>query len=37
MWEYEDVTEDMGKDFCKDIGALYNRTSAKNGTGIDVI
>jgi hypothetical protein len=36
MWEYEDITEEMGKEFAKEIGAIHYRTSAKNGTGIDV-
>jgi hypothetical protein len=37
MWEYEDIDEQTGKDFANEIGALFFRTSAKNGTGIDVI
>jgi hypothetical protein len=36
MWEYEDVPENSAKELSNEIGALFNKTSAKNGTGIDV-
>jgi hypothetical protein len=36
MYEYEEVKENDGKLFAKEINALFSQTSAKNCTGIDV-
>ena len=33
MYQYEEVTDNEGKDFAKELNAIYKRTSAKNQTG----
>jgi len=38
LYEYEDIVpEQLGKNFAKEINALFIETSAKSATGIDVI
>ena len=33
MYQYEEVSDNEGKDFAKELNAIYKRTSAKNQTG----
>ena len=33
MYQYEEVSDNEGKDFAKELNAIYKRTSAKNPTG----
>ena len=35
MYEYEEVTEQEAKAFAKDIGAIFQTTSAKLSNGVD--
>lgn len=35
MYENEEVDENEGRAFAKEIGAIFRNTSAKNATGID--
>ncbi len=37
MFEYEEITQQIGTDFAKEIEAGYFETSAKMGEGIQVI
>ena len=36
LYQYEDVPESTGKNFAKEINALFIQTSAKSSAGIDV-
>jgi hypothetical protein len=36
LYQYEDVPELTGKNFAKEINALFIQTSAKSAAGIDV-
>jgi hypothetical protein len=36
MSEYEEVSQDVGKEYAKDIGGSFFQTSAMNAIGIDV-
>jgi stress-induced morphogen len=36
IYQYEDVPESVGKNFAKEINALFIQTSAKSSAGIDV-
>ena len=33
MYQFEEVSDDEGRSFAKDLNAIYKRTSAKNQTG----
>jgi hypothetical protein len=33
MYQFEEVTDDEGREFAKELDAIYKRTSAKNQTG----
>eukprot|EP00340_Litonotus_pictus_P001207 CAMPEP_0170520132 /NCGR_PEP_ID=MMETSP0209-20121228/5372_1 /TAXON_ID=665100 ORGANISM="Litonotus pictus, Strain P1" /NCGR_SAMPLE_ID=MMETSP0209 /ASSEMBLY_ACC=CAM_ASM_000301 /LENGTH=165 /DNA_ID=CAMNT_0010806249 /DNA_START=120 /DNA_END=617 /DNA_ORIENTATION=+ len=35
LYEHEEVEESVGRNFAKDIGAIFRYTSAKNSSGID--
>jgi hypothetical protein len=35
MYEHEEVEESEGKELAKEIGAIFQRTSAKESTGVD--
>ena len=35
MYEMEEVEEEKGRQFAKDIGAIFKYTSSKNNTGIE--
>jgi len=35
MYEHEEIEELVGRNFAKDIGAIFRYTSAKNASGID--
>lgn len=35
LYEYEEVTEDEGKEFANSVNAIFMQTSASNGTGIN--
>jgi hypothetical protein len=37
MWEYEEVNMDAGKQLASSVNGLFFETSAKVGSGIDVI
>ena len=39
MYQFQEVTDDEGREFAKELDAIYKRTSAKNqtGGGIDVL
>ena len=33
MYQFQEVTDDEGREFAKELDAIYKRTSAKNQTG----
>ena len=35
MYEHEEVEESEGKDLAKQLGAIFQKTSAKESTGVD--
>lgn len=35
MMEYEEVKDEEGRNFAKEINAIYQQTSAKESTGVD--
>ena len=36
LYQYEEVPENIGKSFAKEIEAIFMQTSAKSSAGIDV-
>jgi len=36
LYQYEEVSENVGKSFAKEIDAIFMPTSAKSSAGIDV-
>ena len=35
MYEHEEVEEEEGKELAKELGAIFQKTSAKESTGVD--
>ena len=35
MYEHEEITEEQGKQLAKELGAIFQKTSAKESTGVD--
>ena len=35
MYEHEEVEENEGKDLAKELGAIFQKTSAKESTGVE--
>ena len=35
MYEHEEVEENEGKELAKDLGAIFQKTSAKESTGVE--
>ena len=35
MYQYQEITDEEGKELAKQLNAIYKRTSAKEGKGID--
>ena len=35
MYEHEEITEEQGKQLAKELGAIFQKTSAKESTGVE--